>query len=69
MWCVYDHPLDYPHCYVAREWLISTDGRRRFGRVLIGQTFTALRTLMPPECDTWIDRSRDDDPCILGTWI
>ena len=68
MWVVYDHPLDFPDCFVAREWIalsfpIATDN------VLTAPTLDALRALIPPAADRWIPRDQFDDPRILGVYL
>lgn len=65
IWVVYDHPSDYPNCYVARcfigeEWTPSIMICPDLERLQEQLMQMGLTKLMPME---------GDDPTILETWL
>ena len=60
---VYDHPKDFPHCWVARKfnWHMPMD------EILVSPTLEALREIIP--FSTCMQRHPDDDPVIYEIWI
>jgi hypothetical protein len=70
-WTIYDHPLDFPHAYVARKFMIeggkpepvpTTD-------VLVSDTLETLRAHFAQLGLTPIRRSDGDSPSIVETWL
>lgn len=66
---VYDHPLDYPNAYVAREWfsdgveIVPADVMRA------SVSLEELRDMIPREHLVRFDPAEDDDPVILEVWM
>lgn len=70
-WTIYDHPLDYPHHYVAREFIISPDGQVRASEsIMIADDLELLRErLLIDFGKVALARSPEDDPVIVETWV
>lgn len=74
MWVIYDHPKDFPDCFVARKHVvvgglppgISMSGATP--ETLTADTLAALREKLPPGL-TCLTRDLGDDPVILETWL
>ena len=64
LYCVYDHPSDYPEKCVVRAWL----GDRPTVITYEADTLEELRALKPDSMVT-IPRMPDDDPVIVECWI
>lgn len=64
LYCVYDHPSDYPDKYVTRAWL----GNRSTETTFEADTLEEMRTLKPDSMAI-IPRMPDDDPVIVECWI
>jgi hypothetical protein len=67
-WTIYDHPRDYPDCFVARRWI--TKG---YDVIATADTFTAatldeVRALLPPGLIVF-PRCSNDDPVIVEVWL
>ena len=69
MWTVYDHPNDYPHCYVARRYEIDSKGARPTVDIMISPNIDALRTALSARGLIPIARNPEDDPKIVETWL
>ena len=67
MWVVYDHPADYPDCFVARLW-VSLHEPEATRHAITAPTLDALRALLP-EGLTRLGRAFGDDPVIVETWL
>jgi len=46
MWTIYDHPLDFPHGFVAREWLVDRGRENPTGNVVTSNSLDTLRGMM-----------------------
>jgi hypothetical protein len=70
MWIVYEHPLDYPHDFVARKWRIrrGTPDPVPTDDLLAAPTLDELRALLPPGLAR-IAPSLGDEPQIVETWL
>lgn len=72
VWTIYDHPSDYPACFVARMFIMFDGKSTATAKVLTANTLTAVRrevmSAMPhlPDC---IDRAANDDPVIVECWV
>jgi hypothetical protein len=69
LWVVYDHPSDYPNCFVARLWNLYGE---RTDRVLTAATLDALRGDIQHATDfvlVRLDRQPNDDANIIETWL
>jgi len=64
LWTVYDNPTDLPGQFVARKWLLD----HPTNEVLQDKTLEGLRRKIPPGL-TRLERSPQDDPKIVETWI
>lgn len=70
LWTIYDHPTDFPDCYVARKWIIapSNPAPSSTTEILRDANLENLRAKLPPGL-TKIPRLPGDDPVVLETWI
>lgn len=68
MWTIYEHPSDYPQGYVTRKWIITGDGEGHPGAARYRPDLEAARAAVPADLHR-IDRSPDDDPTVVETWI
>lgn len=72
MWTVFDHPRDYPGCFIARCSLISGDTG---GSPLVTQhtilapSLKRLRSILQRAGLKAIMRAEQDDPNIVETWL
>jgi len=69
MWKIYDHPSDFPDCFVARRFTVTPNGTLATGDVISGTTLRTVRAEMTAMHLTCLHRSRDDDPVIVETWL
>lgn len=69
MWTVYDHPADYPDCFVTRAHLVGNGDQVPTAHVIRGQTLRQLRLVLRMAGLTAIARSPDDDLKIVETWL
>ena len=65
IWTVYDHPADYPACWVARKWI----GEEPTDAVMVAPTLELLRKWLADMGLVCMDRHPDDDPAIKETWL
>jgi hypothetical protein len=66
IWTVYDHPSDYPHCYVARQFI----GEKSTNSVMVSADLERLREILLVDMGlTRLERDERDDPVILETWL
>jgi hypothetical protein len=70
---LYKNPSDYPGKFVLREWHIVHGNPNPVPvdkPVMIEDNVDSIQKLMDANPNLyWLQRSKDDDPCILGTWI
>lgn len=70
IWTLYDHPTDYPDCYVARRF----SGITGLASVQVitgdspGAVLVKIQEVDANACQ-WMPRHTDDDPKIMGCWI
>ena len=64
LWTVYDSPIDLPGRFVARKWVLD----QPTNELLQDKTLDGLRCYLPYGL-TRLDRSPQDDPKIVETWI
>jgi hypothetical protein len=67
-WTIYDHPRDYPDCFVARKWLAQRGGVVATTEMFTADTLDELRALLPPGL-TCLARLPGDEPQIVEVWI
>lgn len=70
IWTIYDHPLDYPHGFIARRWSITGKGAEATNDVVTADTLVEVRRLLPaPHGLFRLPRQDGDDPKIVESWI
>lgn len=70
VWTIYDHPLDFPDSYVARQWLVGETGLQATANVVQSQDLEVLRTMMLVDLGlTCLPRSPEDDPKVVESWV
>lgn len=66
MWTIYDNPRDFPGRFVVRVWY----GTVPEPECTTHDTLEAARlSVMDEGASGFFDRSPEDDPCIVETWI
>ena len=68
LWTVYDHPRDFPHNYVAREWIVENGKLAPTANLMLSPDLERLRQQLPMHLHR-IPRSEGDDPKIVETWL
>ena len=69
IWTVYDHPLDFPFGFVARAHRIEPGTSTPTDQAFSANTLEAVRNALTGMGLTRIERSPDDDPVIVESWI
>ena len=70
MWTVYDHPRDFPHNWVAREWTVTAGKTIATGNFMLAPDVEMLREMLLTQMHLHrVPRSEGDDPKIVETWI
>ena len=64
LWTIYDSPIDLPGRFVARKWLMD----QPTNELLLDKTLDGLGAKLPQGL-TCLQRSPQDDPRIVETWI
>jgi hypothetical protein len=65
LWTVYDHPRDFPHCYVARRFVLD----KPTGDYMTSADLEAIRKQLMHLGLTCMPRDPSDEPQIIETWI
>lgn len=65
IWTVFDHPRDFPHCFVARRF----EGERATGDVIVCRDLEPLRDEMERRGLVKIDRFPEDHPNVVESWL
>jgi hypothetical protein len=65
IWVVYDHPADWPGCFVARCWR----GEEPTDAVMVAPDLDTLRGWLADFGLVKLDRHASDDPKIVETWL
>jgi hypothetical protein len=68
IWTVYDHPTDFPDCFIARLSLVSRWGNVTTQTILTAATLEDLRSQLPRGLYR-LDRDPADDPVIVEVWM
>lgn len=68
IWTIYDHPLDFPDCFVARPQIIRPKTSGPMPMHLMAKELDALRALLPDGL-TCLKRDPSDDPFIIEVWV
>jgi hypothetical protein len=72
LWVVYDHPSDFPDCYVARRWVVGGGGVVPTDAVLTAPDLDQLRDSIQahdPNANVPLPRQVGDDPKIVEIWV
>jgi hypothetical protein len=70
MWTIYDHPTDFPHCFVARKFTIGPLGEvLATSEVMVASDIEKLRSVLIKRGLVRMTRAPDDDPKIVETWL
>jgi len=70
MWTVYDHPTDFPNCYVARLFDVSGKGIDPTSTVVISDDLEKIRHVMEVDLQlACLRRQAGDDAKIVETWV
>lgn len=69
MWVVYDHPLDFPSNFVAREFLITESGSRATGKFILSPRMEDIRQMMMDYMLSPLARDPSDEPHIVESWV
>jgi hypothetical protein len=68
IWTVYDHPSDFPDCFIARMSLVSRAGMVMTKETVTGVTLGELRSRLPRGLVRF-DRDPADDSVIVEVWV
>lgn len=70
IWTLYDHPTDFPDCFVARRFSGMTG--KASDQIITGespgQVLEKIQAIDPNACQ-WMPRADGDDPVIIGCWL
>jgi hypothetical protein len=70
MWTIYDHPHDFPHCFVARKFEIGRGGEpRATSDIIVADQIDRIRSVLHKRGLIRMTRAPDDDPKIVETWL
>jgi hypothetical protein len=65
IWTVYDHPRDFPDCFIARKFMLDVVTTE----IVTAPTLDELRDRLATEGLFLVPRSPEDDPRIVETWL
>jgi hypothetical protein len=69
IWTVFDHPRDYPDCFVARLSEIGKGGIRVTPRIMTSLDLEAIRSRLERLGLTCLPRQPGDEPHIIEVWL
>lgn len=69
MWTQYAKPQDYPDQHVCRKFLIHAGVVQRTDALLVCASQAELETYMADQGLTFLARSPQDEPQIVGVWL
>lgn len=72
LYCVYDHPKDYPDDYVLRRFVVKPDLLDPVPDeepILVVRLLTTIQEWAMVRGLHFIPRSPQDDACIIGTYV
>src|SRR5262245_30962933 len=67
IWTIYEHPLDYPHDYVARRFEVRDHGVMMTRDMFVAETLEELRALLPPGLFR-LPRTDGEPKAIVESW-
>ena len=65
MWTVYDHPLDYPEFYIAKEF----NGLTPTNNIIKNKSLIDLQVALIHKGLGRVTRSESDEPQIIECWL
>jgi hypothetical protein len=68
IWTVYDHPSDFPDCFIARLSVVGADGIVTTMETVTGATLDELRSRLPRGLHR-LNRESADDAAIVEVWL
>ncbi len=69
IWTIYDHPIDYHDCFIAREWDVSLPVPKPTGNIKFGDDLATIREDFKAAGRYCLGRNTVDDPVIVESWI
>jgi hypothetical protein len=70
MWTIYDHPLDYPDSFIAREWVMNEFASYYPTKnIILAPDLESIQQQLKELGKTQMDRHPKDDKCIIEIWI
>jgi hypothetical protein len=71
MFTIYERPLDFPDCYVVREFHILRGNPEPVptNHLSFAGTLAGARKLVPPSAGICMARSAGDEAQIVETWL
>ena len=68
-WTIYDHPSDFPHCYVARKFALDKGSAVPQREVMTSTSLDAIRGQLAAIGLMRVPRNEGDDAKIIETWL
>jgi hypothetical protein len=65
IWTVFDHPRDFPDCFLARKFMLDVATTE----IMAAPTLGELRDRLRAKGLVLVLRSPEDDPRIMETWL
>jgi hypothetical protein len=69
IWTLYDHPADFPDCFVMRRFAVGPGYARATDQVFRCENIERLRELARRMGLHCIPHSPNDDPNIVESWL
>jgi hypothetical protein len=69
IWTIYDHPRDYPNGFIARRHTVAVSGTGPTDDTVKADDLTTLRRHLLQAGLTRINRSPEDEPQIVESWL
>lgn len=69
IWTIYDHPIDWPPGFVAREWVILGGGTRATGTIMHAGALVTLQAALTKAGLVRLGRDPRDDAGIVESWV
>ncbi len=69
IWTVYDHPSDYPDCFVARRHEVVAGRSTPTSDLLVSTDLESIRAQMRARGLYRLNRQTGDVPCIIESWL
>lgn len=69
MWTIYDHPSDFPDCFVARRFLIYAGGPVATTETISESDLETLRHHFEFTGWSCLQRQDGDDSVIVESWV